>query len=65
MNNSLFESPELNANTLTLRPYQEAAIVAARRELASNRSTAILLPTGTGKTVMFAQASRLCVERAV
>ena len=58
--NTLLDSPPLGPNTITTRPYQDDALAAARKELAGRRSTAVLLPTGTGKTVMFAQASRLC-----
>jgi superfamily II DNA or RNA helicase len=49
---------------LTLRPYQTAAIDAVRGEfLAGRRSTVVVLPTGTGKTVVFAEVARRSVER--
>lgn len=63
MSTSLFTAPALGFNTITTRPYQDDAIDAARRELTTKRSTCILLPTGTGKTVVFAAAARKCVER--
>ncbi len=48
----------------TLRPYQEQAITAVRaRFLAGDRATLIVLPTGTGKTVVFAEIARLTVAR--
>lgn len=37
-----------------LRPYQHEAVEAVLRELAGHRSTLIVLPTGTGKTIVFA-----------
>lgn len=63
MSIALLDAPELGVNTLSPRPYQEEAIQAARRELCDHKSTAVILPTGTGKTVLFALASRSCVER--
>lgn len=63
MSTALLTMPELGPNTLSPRPYQTAAIEAARAELAKHRSTAIILPTGVGKTVVFAFASRRCVEK--
>lgn len=43
----------------TLRPYQELAIAAVLREFeAGRRSTLLVLPTGTGKTVAFAELAR-------
>jgi superfamily II DNA or RNA helicase len=47
-----------------LRPYQVEAIAAARERFrAGDRGTLIVLPTGTGKTVVFAEIARLTVER--
>jgi superfamily II DNA or RNA helicase len=47
-----------------LRPYQEAAIDAIRaRFVAGDRSTLLVLPTGTGKTVIFAEVARRTVDR--
>lgn len=43
----------------TLRPYQTAAIEAVERELADHLSTLLVLPTGCGKTVVFAELVRL------
>lgn len=63
MSTALFDAPALGANTLTPRIYQTDAIDAARRELGGKKSTAVILPTGTGKTVMFALAARSCVEK--
>jgi superfamily II DNA or RNA helicase len=42
-----------------LRPYQEQALAAIAAEFdAGRRSTLLVLPTGTGKTVVFAEAAR-------
>lgn len=47
-----------------LRPYQEEAIAAIDRELGSaRRSTLLVLPTGCGKTVVFADLARQYVAR--
>lgn len=47
-----------------LRPYQVASIDAVRtRFRAGDRSTLLLLPTGTGKTVVFAEIARRTVEK--
>jgi superfamily II DNA or RNA helicase len=47
-----------------LRPYQTAAIEAVRDRFGEgDRSTLLILPTGTGKTVIFAEAARLAVAR--
>lgn len=42
----------------TLRPYQAEAIAAIEREHTTRRSTLLVLPTGTGKTVVFAELVR-------
>lgn len=42
----------------SLRPYQRDAIASVERELADKRATLLVLPTGTGKTVVFAELSR-------
>lgn len=47
----------------TLRPYQLAAIAGVRAQFeAGARSTLLVLPTGTGKTVVFAELARQTVE---
>ena len=46
-----------------LRPYQKAAVKAVMHEWRDgNRKTLLVLPTGTGKTVVFANVAKLCVE---
>ena len=48
----------------TLRAYQTAAVDAVRaRYAAGDRATLLVLPTGTGKTVVFAEIARRVVER--
>lgn len=52
--------------TTTLRPYQEeaiAAVLAARRE--GTRRMVVCLPTGAGKTVIFAQLARLARKQVL
>lgn len=41
-----------------MRDYQEAAVSAVLRELDRVRTTLIVMPTGTGKTVVFAELAR-------
>ena len=42
----------------TLRDYQRAAVEAVERELSTVRSTLIVMPTGTGKTIVFSELIR-------
>jgi len=50
------------AGQLALRPYQSAAIAAIRERYAEgDRGTLLVLPTGTGKTVVFAEVARRVV----
>ncbi|WP_422929337.1 DEAD/DEAH box helicase [Singulisphaera sp. PoT] len=61
---SIVCKPRLNPSRVVLRPYQEDAIDAARREFRRGvRSTLIVLPTGLGKTVVFGAIARKVVER--
>lgn len=48
---------------VTLRDYQREAIDAAREKLRTERSTLVVLPTGAGKTVVFAEIVRAVVEK--
>jgi superfamily II DNA or RNA helicase len=45
-----------------LRPYQTAAIQAGREEIAHQRKPLIVLATGLGKTVLFAEMVRITVK---
>lgn len=45
---------------MKLRPYQEAAISAAAEVWRESRSALIVLPTGCGKTICFAEIIRRC-----
>lgn len=48
----------------TLRPYQREAVAAVREAyMAGHRSTLLVLPTGCGKTVVFAEVMRRTVAR--
>ena len=47
-----------------LRPYQAAAVAAVRERFAAgDRATLVVLPTGTGKTVVFAEVARRVVAK--
>jgi superfamily II DNA or RNA helicase len=48
---------------VSLRPYQVEAVEGVERALADHRSTLLVLPTGTGKTVVFAELVRRVVTR--
>ena len=55
--------PPVEITSPRLRPYQLAAISAVRAEFeAGCRSTLLVLPTGTGKTVVFAEDARMVVR---
>lgn len=55
--------PEIKINRVVLRPYQQRAIAAARKALATDRSTLIVSPTGSGKTILFAAIAGMTVAR--
>jgi superfamily II DNA or RNA helicase len=44
-----------------LRPYQKEAIAAVEHELKNKHATLLVLPTGTGKTVVFAELVRRAI----
>lgn len=48
---------------MELRPYQQAAKEAVFREWEDVQSTLLVLPTGTGKTVVFAKTAEDCVRQ--
>lgn len=54
----LLERPPVGPTTIKLRPYQNEAIDAVNDRLKSDRSTLLILPTGTGKTVTFGMLAR-------
>jgi len=55
--------PPVEITPTRLRPYQLAAIAAVRAQFeAGCRSTLLVLPTGTGKTVVFAEDARQLVR---
>ena len=47
---------------MQLRPYQQAAKDAIFSEWENVRSTLLVLPTGTGKTVVFASVAEDCIR---
>ena len=42
----------------TLRPYQKDAVESSLRELESNRSTLVVMPTGSGKSIVFTEIAK-------
>ena len=48
---------------MNLRPYQSAAVRAVETEWRDHRSTLLVLPTGTGKTVVFSEIIRRAFPR--
>ena len=48
---------------MELRPYQSEAVDAIEREFERNRATLLVLATGLGKTVCFAEVARRFIER--
>lgn len=57
------KSDERGRSQPSLRPYQSEAIEAVReRFVAGDRATLLVLPTGTGKTVVFAEVARRVVD---
>jgi len=47
---------------MNLRPYQLDALQAIRKEWTTRKSTLLVLPTGTGKTIVFARLIELLVR---
>jgi superfamily II DNA or RNA helicase len=54
---------KLGANTIPPRKYQEEAVQAAREALKRQRAAGIVLPTGTGKSLIMAMVARACNEK--
>ena len=54
------EVPELVSvpGAHVLRPYQEEAVVASLRELDSVQSTFVVMPTGSGKSLIFTEIAK-------
>lgn len=50
---------------VTLRPYQHASLAGIDRALAQHNSTLLILPTGCGKTTVFAVAAQREVQRGI
>lgn len=64
MATGLLDKPVLGPCRVPLRPYQVEAIDAVRaRYVAGDRSTLLVLPTGTGKTVVFGVIARRVIEK--
>jgi superfamily II DNA or RNA helicase len=47
------KTPRIITSTQPLRPYQQEAVAGIRKQLEENRSTLLVIPTGTGKTRVF------------
>jgi len=47
---------------MKLYPYQEKAVRAVEAELHQNKRTLLVMPTGTGKTVVFSEIARRLIE---
>ena len=48
---------------MNLRPYQQEAVAAVEKEWRDgHRKTLLVLPTGTGKTIVFAHVAKDCVS---
>jgi superfamily II DNA or RNA helicase len=64
MATGLLDKPALGPCRVQLRPYQTEAIDAVRaRYVAGDRSTLLVLPTGTGKTMVFGSVARRVIEK--
>jgi superfamily II DNA or RNA helicase len=61
----LLSLPPVRGSEIELRPYQREAVAAAHAQLEDKRSTLIILPTGTGKTVTFGWLAREYAERGL
>ena len=48
---------------MKMRPYQRDALGAVKREWANVASTLVVMPTGTGKTILFAHLIQSCFPR--
>ncbi len=60
----LLDKPVLGPCRMVLRPYQEEAIAAVRGEfMAGRKSTLLVLPTGTGKTIVFGSIVRRVIGK--
>jgi superfamily II DNA or RNA helicase len=61
--NAILERPALGPLKVGLRPYQDDAVSAVDAEFARGRkSTLLVLPTGTGKTITFGMLVRRCIS---
>lgn len=61
---TLLEPPEAPVNPIALRPYQNEAKAAVLEQWEQGvQRTLLVLPTGCGKTIVFAKISEDCVKR--
>ena len=64
MATGILDKPTLGPCNVELRPYQFDAVGAVRSRFhAGDKSTLLLLPTGTGKTITFGYIARLTIEK--
>ena len=59
------ELPPIEPGTVALRPYQEEAVASVFEKLADSDKTLVVQPTGTGKTILFAEVIRRWPEGRV
>ena len=52
------EAPAPVPGAHVLRPYQEEAVVASLRELDNVQSTFVVMPTGSGKSLIFTEIAK-------
>ena len=56
-------APGKRGITVKMRPYQHDALAAIKREWETVTSTLVVMPTGTGKTILFASLIRSCFPK--
>lgn len=55
---ALVEETGMEPPLVSLRPYQNECVDRVFEELEANKSTLVVMPTGTGKTILFAEVIR-------
>jgi len=60
-----FSPTQSSPDSMVLRPYQAAAVAGIDKQLADSRSTLVVMPTGTGKTVVFSHVAKRAKGRVL